>query len=211
MTGVILQGGTGFVNPSPGWSNGTEFTLPNFEFRGVSRFFVSYVVTSNDGVVTINILNPIFNNTSITSALGGRDWVVNEQYHFSVKVLDTNGNPVVGAIVSFTDLENTTSSETTDVNGEVVDKILNYKRYTGGTDQANTYHQWLMDDVTSLSPHTLTISKDGYQTYTSEITMDSKKELVITLQKSVDLIFPRSGGKFINLDSANPQNDVLWK
>lgn len=58
-----------------------------------------------------------------------------------------------------------------------------------------------------MTPHTLTISKPGYQTYTSELDMNSKKELVIKLEKAVDAALAK-GQVVINADPSNPRSDV---
>lgn len=132
------------------------------------------------------------------------DWHIYEKYSLYINVIDVDGNAISGATVAVKDKNGDSangSPATTDANGDT------------GLIKCTKSHGYYDEEVKKddFNPFTLTISKPGYQTYTSELDMSEKKDLVIKLEKAVDLIFPRSGGKFINLDSANPQNDVLWK
>lgn len=139
-----------------------------------------------------------------------------------LKVIDSNGNPVEGATVKLTRSNGTLEGTQTTNSSGVITPIEGVYTTWAINRSGGSSSGYAINNRGGLTPtckqvtatnytHTLTISAPGYQTYTSELDMSEKKELVITLQKSVDLIFPRSGGKFINLDSANPQNDVLWK
>lgn len=142
---------------------------------------------------------------------------------FKVIVIDINGLPIKDANVKIVRSDGVTEFEgLTDENGGYGYVQLTYCTTAGDGTISGASSGYATNNRGGLTPvtpkmvatqytHTITISKDGYQTYTSELDMSSKKDLVIKLEKAVDLIFPRSGGKLVNLDSANPQNDVLWK
>lgn len=61
-----------------------------------------------------------------------------------------------------------------------------------------------------MTPHTLTISKPGYQTYTSKLDMSSKKDLVIKLEKAVDIVMI-DDDLALNTNPKNPRSDFFSK
>lgn len=133
----------------------------------------------------------------------------------ALQITDKQGNPVEAeVIVSHAGGQLTDTGS--QVSFEVIYSLYNFKAgnksglyfATGNRGNLSPVHPLL---TVTYPPVNLTIKAPGYQTYSTEMDMRVKRELVITLEKAVDLIFPRSGGKLVNLDSANPQNDVLWK
>ncbi len=55
------------------------------------------------------------------------------------------------------------ASGTTDEDGVLEQKTITYKQYTGGTLHSAGYAQYLADDITTLTPHTVTVSAVGYE------------------------------------------------
>lgn len=139
----------------------------------------------------------------------------------NLKVIDTEGNAISGATVVLTRSNGTQEgSETTDSDGEISPIEAVYTTCTIDRRQGNSTG-YAQNNRGGLTPvvagivatnytHTLTISKAGYQTYTSELDMSSQKELVIKLEKAVDLILPMGKGVLKNLDNDNPQNKYKW-
>jgi len=98
------------------------------------------------------------------------DWYLN------VMVKNNSDTPIEGATVEVKDVNGTVVfSGATDANGGVNNITLNqYRKYGerwGNQPKGIEYH----------TPHTLTISKPGYETYTQTLTMDASKSLTVTL------------------------------
>jgi len=60
------------------------------------------------------------------------------------------------------------------------------------------------------SPHTITISKPGYQTKTIQYTMDRRREEVEVLEPAVDILTPMGEKIYKNLKPEDGQNKTLW-
>jgi len=190
MEDVTIQGGTGIYNGSPYWQDGANLTFKGFTFKNCIPFLKSYSATSNDSNVTLNFVNPIFENSSIDTSWGGQNWIYNEQYTFDLKLLNEQGNPIENATVKIVDTEGSTvATITTDASGDIAQQTITYKQYTGGTLKSSGYHQYLADDVTTLTPHTVTISKSGYLTKKVKYTLTTKTTEIETLEKMKDLNF----------------------
>jgi len=91
-----------------------------------------------------------------------------ECYEFNIKVTDNEGTPIIGATVTLKDVDGTTAfSENTIAGGVltaakvVVRKWFRYSSQGGIKDYNN---------------HTLTVTKDGFETYETEIYIDHKIE-----------------------------------
>jgi len=104
---------------------------------------------------------------------------------------------------------------TTDSDGEAEpDKPLLWKElyvaksggsyFQGGYENDLVTQGWIGRNKTV---HTLTISKAGYQTYSSIIDMDVKKDMVVTLNKQNQAIIAK-GIPAVNADPANPNNEI---
>jgi len=94
------------------------------------------------------------------------------QYTFALKVVDKNGNPIPNASVKIWDKNNNlVVDETTDANGEIPEQTLTYGYYD--QDHGNT--------PVMQTPHTIRITKAGYQTYEKKFTLDKKIDWMIAL------------------------------
>jgi len=97
---------------------------------------------------------------------------VYQQYSFNLKVIDPGGNPIQGATVKIWDVNNNlVVNETTDANGQIPEQILTYGYY----DQDHG------DTPVMLTPHTIKISKPGYQTYKKKFAVNKKIDWLIRL------------------------------
>jgi|GEM_PF-6359311 len=194
MTDLVVQGGIGMQNFQPYWNEGDEFTFRNFKYINVSVFLISYGQASNDSQVTLNWVNPELINTSITTSKGGQYWIYNEIYSLDLKVIDVDGNEIETANVVIKDSNGVELFDgNTDASGDIAQQELVYKIYTGGTLFNETYRQYNPDDVTTIMPHTVTITKAGYASKTIIYTMDRKREDVETLEKIKDLNYSKKG------------------
>jgi hypothetical protein len=94
------------------------------------------------------------------------------QYEFDLNVTDSSGNPINTATVTLKDKDgNTVFSVSTDANGNIVQQTVSRGYYN----QANG------NTLQDYGPHTLTITKAGYQTYTWTGLIDEKIDWRITL------------------------------
>ena len=95
------------------------------------------------------------------------------QYEFDLTVTDHGGHPLEGSTVTLNDKDgNEVFSGETDENGQIDTQNVTrgyYARATGNTLQ-------------DASPHTLTITKEGYSSYTTVFTLTKKTDWTIALQ-----------------------------
>ncbi len=121
---------------------------------------------------------------------------------FNLKVVDASGDAISGATVTIKNVEGTSVfSGTTDAGGEIAEQTLVY--YSGSFVQYQSSFTWVIK-----TPHTVTISKPGYQTKTLKLTMDRKREEVEVLEKEVP-IYIGKGKVLVNIDPKNSQNNIL--
>jgi len=129
-------------------------------------------------------------------SFGADKFIAWRQYEFDLAVTDKDGNPINGATVELKDKNgNVVFSVKTDVNGRITTQTVSrgwYEQATGNT-------------LNDLSPHTLTISKAGYQDYVKKFTLEAKTNWEIKLAKAVG-IFLSFGNPVINLKKSDPEN-----
>jgi len=93
-------------------------------------------------------------------------WLLN------LTVKDTNSNALAGVNVTIKDLKNTQIySGLTDADGRIPEQELTQYFARGVSSFART----------AYTPHTITVTKDGFETSTQEITIDASKSLTVTL------------------------------
>lgn len=209
---VIIMGGTGIYGA---WTGNTDATFRNFEFRNVNRFCVHYV-NSAYPIVNLNMVNFVNIGTSAQdiedTALIGLYWTIYEKYEFNLKVIDSSGTAISGATVTITDTAGTLlHTLTTNVTGDVTQQDITYKTYTAGTLYSATYRQYKADVITTLTPHTIVISKAGYQTKTIKYTVNRKMTEVETLEKQIPMfnIIGDDAKLVVNSNPTNPGNNIL--
>ena len=133
------------------------------------------------------------------------------KYTLDLKVVDDNGDAIEGVTVKVVDKDgDTVTNTTTDSDGliptqDLVKVKMNMKPGSSSYPTGPAYTVYVYK-----TPHTLTISKPGYQTYTSKLDMSSKKDLVIKLEKAVEIVTV-DDDLALNTDPKNPHSDFFVK
>ena len=120
------------------------------------------------------LINPDFDVWNITFT-GSVTAKLYRQYEFDLKVTDKDGNNINGATVKIWDKDDNLVVDTTTASGVIAEQIITRGYY-------NSSNGSILQDA---SPHKLTISKAGYQTYSKKFTLDSKIDWAIRLKRSV--------------------------
>jgi hypothetical protein len=132
-----------------------------------------------------------------TNWVGAQAGILYRQYTFDFTVTDSAGTPISGATVTLKDKNgNTVFSLTTDVNGKISTQTVTRGYYD--QPRGNTLQDY--------SPHTLTITKAGWQKYVKTFTLAEKTKWEIKLAK-VQPILLSAGNPVVNLNPANPENN----
>lgn len=128
------------------------------------------------------------------------------RYSLALTVQNKAGLALVGASVSITDLSGATSfTGDTDSNGQI-NTVLD-----GGVHKSKYLVANNTGTYTSYSPHTLTITAPGYQTKTVVLSMDRKREEVVTLEPIVPLIHTADTNRLIvNAHPSRADNADEW-
>jgi len=96
------------------------------------------------------------------------------EWTFNLKVVDKNGNPIQGTKAVLWDINgNKVFEKVADSNGIIAEKIVEEKRYVN-PDTTPTYY----------TPHTIEITKGGYQAYKEKFTLNKKIDWTIALEHS---------------------------
>ena len=158
-----------------GWSY--DQTIKNLVLLGTTSYDIyAYYIS-----VPKYLINLVPKNDPIKAYYyarpGYEDTPVWQQYEIDLKVIDKNNEPISGATVTLWDVDETqVFNETTSANGTISTQIVNYKKYTKGASSSNP-------TITTYSPHTIQISKAGYQTYKKKFTLDKKIDWIIGLKR----------------------------
>lgn len=172
--------------------------------NGVSSRWIRGVITKKGSG------SPVANKITTSMSRNVNNWHVYEDWTFNLKLIDYEGNAIEGASVRITDgIGETQVNETTLSDGTITEQVFNSKDVffdpISNPDES-TYQNWQIDK----SEATLTISKPGYQTYTSKLDMSSKKDLVIKLEKAVDIVMI-DDDLALNTNPKNPRSDFFSK
>lgn len=145
------------------------------------------IVTKGTGSPTASKILPLYNS-------GCSLWSIKEKYSFDLKVLDPLGVPVASATVTATDsLGAQIFSVTTDVNGDIAQQLLIAKEYH--FDAVNFPTTCLSENI--FSTFSFTISKTGYETYSSlGVDLGGQVTLAVVL-KPIKSIRTTIEGKFL--------------
>jgi hypothetical protein len=182
------------VNSSKIWFQTYAGTVKNVWFRGPSitvrvesTNVDCYVVNADDGGVAWTF-------SWVTST--GR---VFRQYEFDLNVTDKDGNSISGATVTLKDKNGTVVfSVSTAADGTIATQTISRGYY----DQAhgNTLQEY--------SPHTLTITKTGYQTYSKKFALSAKTNWDVKLAKWSQILLD-NGKPVLNIVPTNPENKLI--
>ena len=183
-------------------------------FQGSSNLTVRNLIGGNQSLKFIYVDSLTVHGYLIDTVwLDSANWTITwagvctgniyRQYTFNLKVTDKDNVAISGATVVLKDNAGTQIfSVTTDVNGDIVQQTVSRGYYN----QANG------NTLQDYSPHTLTITKAGYQRYTKVLTLTEKTIWQIALFKRQDIFFNVDGVKTniaFNLESANPENNKI--
>ncbi len=124
---------------------------------------------------------------------------VYRQYEFDLTVTDQAGAAIQNAAVTLKDKNgNTVFSVATDAAGAIATQTVTRGYY----DQAHG------DALQDSSPHTLAITKAGFQTYVKKFTLTEKTKWELKLAHAVP-VFSGLGQPILNLKPAEPENTVV--
>jgi hypothetical protein len=163
-------------------SESALYSVANATFRDAT-FIGSSLDPTNRAVITFININLVNTTVSLNSYWGA---TINLLASINIHLTDKDGNAIEGATVNLYDKDGNPvwveDSVTTGVDGKIIEKTAQYGRYYAlGTVDGG-------DGVTYLesnTPHTLTITKDGYQDYQDIITIDRKMDLEVALLQTV--------------------------
>lgn len=134
------------------------------------------------------------------------NWKFEEYYSLDIKVVDAISKlPIEDADVVVVDKDNTgVATVATDSSGDIATQTvqIDYYDYDPYSTDTSFFKQ------TWQTPHTITISKTGYQTKVIPIEILEKTSLTISLEKAVDAVIAK-GKLVINTDPSNSQSDVF--
>lgn len=146
----------------------SKITISDSVFRNNTKMFYSFKTTVDSNLTNIN--SDAWSFTWISPLVGGAE--VYRQYTFDLTVFFNNGSQAENANVTIRNSYlDTSDSWLTYANGSIPQQTYSYGHYnqTGG------------DTIYDYNPYNLTITKDGYQTYTTLLNITEKQELIITL------------------------------
>jgi len=161
----------------------------DYSFSGVTAINCNYgIFFSNSTDASVDIYNQKFQNCTYDIgriATGHLIRVINspfttyypiesgksfkECYEFNIKVTDNEGIPIVGATVTLKDVDGTNAfTPENTISGGVLtaDKVI-VRKWFRHADQGG---------IKDYNSHTLTVTKDGFETYKTEIYIDHKIE-----------------------------------
>jgi len=111
----------------------------------------------------------------LLSGSGGANYSLYTKWYLDVTAKDQNGQTIAGASVSASATAGAaeTVAAVTDSTGKARLELTEFYRYGMTYPPSSNYNYY--------TPHTITVSKDGFETATQEITMDASKSLTVTL------------------------------
>ena len=131
-----------------------------------------YQITANKYFIDCDL-----DSWSFENAGGTHTALIYRQHTMNIHLTDILGVDIAGATVTLKDINGATVfSVTTDIDGKITEQTV-----TKGT-----YIPTSPFTFTDYGPHTLTISKDGYQDFESIITIDRKMDLEMSLCEPVN-------------------------
>jgi len=123
---------------------------------------IGYAACRNISAITASFIDPKVSIPSVK--IDHADAIIKEQYTINIHVNDKEGANLAGATVACVDAASgAIFSEETDANGDIAEKTVTYKTWTGTS-----------ATLVTSSPHVFTISKAGYRPLVLEaITVDA--------------------------------------
>lgn len=186
FTGGIWDTSYNFTTSGYLWCQRNFGYLSLLTVNGVNSYWMRCtIVTKGTG-------SPMVDRIQRASSPGVCDWLCNIKYSMDLNIIDEQGNPIEGATLSLVDVYGTTQdTATSDANGDIVsDAVFSLQYYFDPFDpNRNTVTDVAEKD---FNPYTVTISKSGYKTYKTIMTLNQKLTTTITLSKVKDLNFSKT-------------------
>lgn len=157
-------------------------------------------------IVTKGTGSPKITRLRYVSQGGISDWTAYENYTIDVNVKDESNVAIENATVSISLNGSEVYSGQTDSNGDMAQQTLTSKYwYFDPINYPDNYHQ--IAEVVNGN-YIMTISKNGYETYKTEFTLNEKKELQLVLKTSIENMVDTDGELYQKL---NPSNEGAFR
>ena len=121
----------------------------------------------------------------------------------NIKIINEDGDPVENVNVKINNNEEELLNTTTGVDGKIDEFIGVHKVFTQDTGLGEGYNTI----TTDKNPFGIKISKTGYETYETEIEIEDKQDLIITLKKAVPLLIDSKGEAHLRFNKENIGNN----
>lgn len=182
------------------WFQGMGGSVKDVYGRNLSYAFYLSDLDEND--TDCYIINGDFDTWKSRWVNVNPERKVFRQYTVNLKVVDRDGNPLENANVVLKDKDgNIVFSQVTNSEGKIPEQTVTYGYYQRESDGFYNHE----DIFTSFSPHTLIVSKSGYQNFEVVVTIDRKIDWIIVLNEEVKIFFDL-GKPVLNLNPSNPTN-----
>jgi hypothetical protein len=183
------------------YTTNTADTIPVTTINGVNAAYIRCKI------VTKGTATPTATRIRLSTRFANNpNWRFEEYYSLDVKVVDAISElPIEGANVAVVDKdENSVASVVTDSSGDIDTQTvqIDYYDYDPYSTDTSFFKQ------TWQTPHTITVTANGYQTKVVPIEILAKTNEVIALEKQVDIVIAK-GEVAINTDPTNSQSDVF--
>ena len=154
-------------------------TLYNLVFKRTQKFWAY-----SNSVSLVDCLFDDFDGNTTGSAAANANCDI--KYYLDLDLKDEDGNVITGANVKVVDAE---------------DNIIADAEYTAKyLIRVYGIHELVKTDY---SPTTITISKDGYETYKTSVSFTTSEPVTITLKKAMGSYLSTKGNLFLNTDAPN--------
>jgi PKD repeat protein/methionine-rich copper-binding protein CopC len=172
---AIALGGTAYINPK---TNNVSFIDSNIILAttpgAVKRTFVSYYFGDQNFTLSgIQVIGSTYQNgaPSTIDFVGSGQKSVTVGWVLTTQVEDTNGNPLVGALVDLWNANGTlVGTGTTDSNGDLVLDVGTIQ-YSGTTNPT----------AASVAPISMTVSKSGHAAVSRSLSLTANQTITVTL------------------------------
>lgn len=132
------------------------------------------------------------------------DWRFSEEFTAAVAVTDEAGDPIAGATIVVTDKNGDAlagSPFTSDADGLATVETVRRRYFFDPLDESGN-GGWADIGYTEYNPYTFTVSKAGYESYVTELTLEEKTAMPLTLKRALPVMLSNRGPA-LRLNPAN--------